>query len=239
MNWTYNWIEIIEINKDKLTHETQVNWEKAREGQSEEVKAKHDTWEENNKVKLEITKTKTWTLTKCYVSPENRTWRTSRRLETNKALHKPQQGESKLVPQCLKGGGGNKPHSRPLILSKWETKQQTLDPETKGEVGVSDQGKLNVQKLAQRKKSQTLNSDFHPNRNTESRLMVSTPWRHTSTWAGELQPSDKVSQLTDCSQLRENSTGEPSRSWLPETWIWRTPVHTRTLENLRSVRNTR
>ena len=51
--------------------------------------------------------------------------------------------------------------------------------------------------------------------------MVSTPWRHTTTWAGELQPSDKTSQLTDCSQLRENSTGEPNRSWLPETWTWR------------------
>ena len=39
--------------------------------------------------------------------------------------------------------------------------------------------------------------------NTESRLMVSTPWKHTTNRAAELQPPYKVSQLTDCSQLRE------------------------------------
>ena len=61
----------------------------------------------------------------------------------------------KRVPWCLKGGGGgNKTNSQPLILSKKQNK--TLDPKTKGEVGVTDEGgKKMYRKLANRRKSQT------------------------------------------------------------------------------------
>ena len=86
---------------------------------------------------------------------------------------------------------------------------------------VTDQGgKQNGQKPAKKKKSQTHSSQiFTQTENTGSRLMVSTPWEHTAIRAGELQPSYKVSQQTDCSQLRENTTGAPSRFWLPVTRI--------------------
>ena len=60
-------------------------------------------------------------------------------------------------------------------------------------------------------------------KNTESQLMVLTPWRSTTVWAGELQHPYEVSQLTDRSQLRENITGEPCRFWSPATWNGRNP----------------
>lgn len=50
----------------------------------------------------------------CYVSPEDKTCRTGvAGWETTKY----KMGPSKLVPWRLKGGDGNKTHSRPLILS--------------------------------------------------------------------------------------------------------------------------
>ena len=56
---------------------------------------------------------------RCHFAPENKTWRTGVvEQESNKALHKSQKGQSKLVPWCLKGGRGNKTHGHPLILSK-------------------------------------------------------------------------------------------------------------------------
>ena len=58
---------------------------------------------------------------------------------------------------------------------------------------------------------------FSPQTENAERLMVSTPWEHTTTWAGELQPSYKVSQLTDCSQLREGTSQvnpiDPDHLW--------------------------
>lgn len=59
----------------------------------------------------------------------------------------------------------------------------------------------------------------------------------THNWEGTLQPSYRVSQLTNCSQLRESLTGAIASD---DLWAgsWEIPAHTRTLEILWSVHNT-
>ena len=99
-------------------------------------------------------------------------------------------------------------------------RQKTLDPQIKGEVGVTDQGGnktyRNFPKERHLKHTPTPSST--QNRKRREPADGADSLKNTQPpWAEELQPSYKVSQLTDCSQLRENITGAPESFWLPVT----------------------
>ena len=93
----------------------------------------------------------------------------------------------------------------------------------------------NTWKLSKRNVSNTLNSDFHSNRNAESPLMALTHQRHTTTEQGNWNPPYIVAQRTDCSQLWETITGAPNNFWWPLTWILINLCSYQDLEDLISV----
>ena len=134
-------------------------------------------------------------------------------------LQESQKGQSKLVPWCLKGGGGNKTHSHPPILSKWKTNKKNMDQKLKGEVKATDRGgnKMywNWPKERNLKYSTEIFSPTEITQEPADGVVFLKTHNHRS------RSLYRLSQLTDCSQLRENITGAPNSFWLPVTWILR------------------
>ena len=93
-----------------------------------------------------------------------------------------------------------------------------MDPKPKVKWESQERGaKQILWKLANLKTHAT--QTFTQTENTGRQLMVSPPRRLATSWAGGTEPSHSASQLTDCSQLRENFTGAPNSSWWPVTKI--------------------
>ena len=143
--------------------------------------------------------------------------------ENNKAQYKSQR--SKLVSRCLKGGGVNKTHSHPLILSKWWMNKR-YGAKNQRWTGSCWSGLIET---GQKKEiSNTLN--FTQNRKCREPT-------DGADWAGKLQsPLYSPCWLIAASWERTSQVHPVACDYLwPRSWD--IPAHIRTLENLWSVCN--
>ena len=92
--------------------------------------------------------------------------------ETNKALHKSQKGQSKLVLWCLKDGDGSKTHSHPVMTNKTRWTQR---PKGKWETLKGGNRMYRKWPKEKKKKLNTQPRFSAQTENTESQLMVLTP----------------------------------------------------------------
>ena len=123
-----------------------------------------------------------------------------------------------------KAAVGNKTHSHPLILSKWQMNKKTLDP--KGEAGVSDRGEETKYIETSQKKEIS---------NTQTPRFQTRQKTQRADWWCRLPENTQPTEQLNCSHLIKspswltaaswgrNITGEPNRSWSPVTQILRNP----------------